>query len=92
MLQGKPDLAGDRTGQWTISWKPTDDGSLRTLRNVPPGEQVRVWASGYADQFLMLRSNGVLDVALRRQDIKAAYLTGPVLGDEATLDYSDQHD
>ncbi len=62
------------------------DGTF-ALEGVSAGSPVRVWASGYADQFLEVPTEGSLDVSLERQDIKAAYLTGPKLGDQETFDY-----
>ena len=65
----------------------TETDGTYTLDGVDPAAPVRVWASGYADQFLEVPSEGTLDVSLERQDIKAAYLTGPKLGEQETFDY-----
>jgi len=62
--------------------RTAEDGTFQ-LENVPAGSEVRVWASGYADQ--MVPAAAQMDVALERQDIKAAYLTGGHLADEAAV-------
>lgn len=62
--------------------RTAEDGTFQ-LENVPAGSEVRVWASGYADR--MVPAAAQMDVALDRQDIKAAYLTGAHLTDEAAI-------
>jgi len=51
-----------------------------------PGQQMRIWASGYADQFPTAPDAGELTVQMERLDIKAAYLTGNRLTDQARID------
>ncbi len=58
------------------------DGSFQ-LANVPVGSDVRIWASGYADQ--TIPASETMDVRMERLDIKAAYLTGGHLNDEAAV-------
>jgi len=59
-----------------------EDGTFQ-LEHVPDGSEVRIWASGYADR--MVPAAAQMDVALERQDIKGAYLTGAHLTDEAAI-------
>jgi hypothetical protein len=62
--------------------RTAEDGTF-SLANVPNGGDVRVWASGYADQTVPAGAN--MKVQMERQDIKAAYLTGAHLTDEASI-------
>lgn len=62
--------------------RTAQDGSFQ-LDNVPVEGEVRVWAAGYADQWLPVAPE--VNVAMQREDIKAAYLTGPRLNDEAAV-------
>lgn len=62
--------------------RTAEDGTFQ-LANVALGSDVRVWASGYADQ--TVPSAATLNVTLERQDIKAVYLTGAHLTDEASI-------
>jgi hypothetical protein len=77
-IPGATLLAGDD------AFFTNDDGAFE-LPEVAAGTEVRVWASGYADQFLTASEDGELTVQLTRQDIKAAYLTGARLADEAKI-------
>ena len=62
--------------------RTAEDGTYQ-LANVPVGSEVRIWASGYADQTVPAAAN--LDVKMEREDIKAVYLTGAHLTDENTI-------
>ncbi len=62
--------------------RTAEDGAYQ-LANVPPGSDMRVWASGYADR--TVPAAATLDVELERQDIKAVYLTGAHLADENSI-------
>lgn len=62
--------------------RTAEDGTF-TLANVPAGSDVRVWASGYADQ--TVPSAATMNVKMERQDIKAVYLTGAHLTDEDSI-------
>jgi hypothetical protein len=50
---------------------------------VPAGSDVRVWASGYADQNVAGAAG--MNVKMEREDIKGAYLTGAHLTDENSI-------
>lgn len=62
--------------------RTAEDGSFQ-LANVPAGSDVRIWASGYADR--IVPAEAVMNIRLERHDIKAVYLTGGHLGDEAAI-------
>lgn len=62
--------------------RTAEDGTF-SLANVPTGSDVRVWASGYADQ--TVPSTATMNVQMEREDIKAVYLTGAHLTDEQTI-------
>ena len=64
--------------------RTAEDGTFQ-LANVPAGSDVRVWASGYADR--TVPAEETMDVAMERQDIKAAYLTGGHLNDEQAIQH-----
>ncbi|MBX3071957.1 MAG: hypothetical protein KF883_15740 [Thermomicrobiales bacterium] len=49
------------------------------------GQALRVWASGYTDQFPTATGPDAMTVQMERLDIKAAYLTGARLADEARI-------
>ena len=61
----------------------TAENGTFSLANVPPGSDVRVWASGYADQNVPGAAG--MNVKMEREDIKAAYLTGAHLTDESSI-------
>lgn len=63
----------------------SDEDGRFELPNSAAGTQLRVWASGYADQFPMAAYDGDVTVQLTRMDVKAAYLTGARLNDEAKI-------
>ncbi len=64
----------------------SDDAGRFETATGGPGDQLRVWASGYADQFPTATGPEAMSIQLERLDIKAAYLTGARLTDQARID------
>jgi hypothetical protein len=62
--------------------RTAEDGTF-SLANVSDGDDVRIWASGYADRAVPAKAD--MKVQMERQDIKAAYLTGAHLADETSI-------
>lgn len=63
----------------------SDEQGVFSSPTAQPGQQLRVWASGYADQFPTVSNTDPITVQMERLDIKAAYLTGALLADEAKI-------
>ena len=64
----------------------SDDAGFFEAHAGQLGQQFRVWASGYADQFPTATGPEEMALQLERLDIKAAYLTGARLNDQARID------
>jgi hypothetical protein len=64
----------------------TDANGFFEISGAQDGSDLRVWASGYADTFPTVTTGEEMTIALERQDIKAAYLTGARLADEAKIE------
>ncbi|CAN5785317.1 hypothetical protein BH23CHL5_BH23CHL5_17030 [soil metagenome] len=63
----------------------SDDSGYFEAANATSGTPLRIWASGYADAFPVASQEGDMMVRLNRMDVKAAYLTGAKLADEAKI-------
>ncbi|MGD9711193.1 MAG: hypothetical protein AB7V46_03895, partial [Thermomicrobiales bacterium] len=84
------DAAGNPIGRATIlaggQISFSDDGGYFEAPAAQIGQQFRVWASGYVDQFPTATIPDEMTIQLERLDIKAAYLTGARLADRARID------
>lgn len=63
----------------------SDESGYFEALTATEGTPLRIWASGYADAFPMASQEGDMMVRLIRMDVKAAYLTGAKLADEAKI-------
>lgn len=64
----------------------TDAAGTFNLPFEDPSAQVHVFASGYADVWIDAQTGTSLAIPMIRQDIKALYLTGANLADQAAID------